>query len=234
LRYKPKNQFAGGGLFIAIVGGDGAGKTTIINELFTWLSEKFEVTKVHMGKPDWSWTTTVIRGILKIGTTLRLYPFEGDIYEESGQPHGLPWFIRAVCTARDRYLTYVRARRLSSNGALVLCDRFSFPGFMAMDGPQCGQAIADLAKASWFHHFLSKLEISYYEQLMLPDLMIVLKLKPELAIQRKRDESEVAVHARSTEVWELDWMEKSAFVINADLQREEVISQVRTLVWAHL
>ena len=38
-RYAPKNRFANGGLFIAIVGGDGAGKTTVIDELYKWLSE---------------------------------------------------------------------------------------------------------------------------------------------------------------------------------------------------
>jgi len=233
-RYVPKNRFANGGLLIAIVGGDGAGKTTLIEALFLWLSEKIEIRKVHMGKPDWSWITFIIRGILKIGTLLRLYPFEGDVYEEFHQPHGYPWFIRSVCTARDRYLTYVRARRLSSNGDLVLCDRFSLPGFMAMDGPQCKQAISSLQKASWLHHFLAKLEISYYEQIRLPDLLVVLKLEPELAVQRKRDESEVSVRTRSTEVGELDWTGKSAFVIDASVPREEVISQVRSLVWAHL
>ena len=232
--YKPKNRFASGGLFVAIIGGDGAGKTTMIEELFSWLSEKFEVTKVHMGKPDWSWTTITIRGILKIGTILRLYPFEGEVYEEINRPHGFPWFIRAACTAHDRYLTYVRARRLSSNGGLVLCDRFSFPGFMVMDGPQCEQALISLEKTSRFHRLLAKLETFYYEQIMPPDLLIVLKVKPELAIHRKREESEVSVRARSTEVWGLDWMEKSAFVIDAGLAREEVFSQIRSLVWAHL
>jgi len=232
--YESKHRIASGGLFIAIVGGDGAGKTTMIEELFFWLSGKFGVTKLHMGKPDWSWVTIILRGILKIGTLLRLYPFEGEVYEEVLQPHGLPWFIRAVCTARDRYLTYARALRLSSNGSLVLCDRFSFPGFMAMDGPQCERAISSLARASWLHHFLAKLELSYYEQIQYPDLLIVLRLKPELAIQRKRDESEVSVRARSTEVWELDWTQKSAFVMDANLQRQEVISRVRALVWAHL
>jgi len=233
-RYKREKRFANGGLFIAIVGGDGAGKTTIINELFSWLSETVEVAKVHMGKPAWSWSTILIRGILKIGTVLRLYPFEGDIYEEAHLPHRLPWFIRATCTARDRYLTYVRARRLSSNGKLVLCDRFSFPGFMAMDGPQCEHAITFIKKASWFHDFLAKLELSYYEQIKSPDLLIVLKVEPEIAIQRKRDESEVAVRARSTEIWELGWMKKSAFVIDASLKREDVVSQVKALVWAYL
>jgi thymidylate kinase len=233
-RNKLKNRFASGGLFIAIVGGDGAGKTTVIDELFSWLSEKFEVTRIHMGKPDWSWITIIVRGVLKIGSLLRLSRFEGDVYEEFHQPHGYPWFIRSACTARDRYLTYVRARRLSSNGGLVLCDRFSFPGFLATDGPQCKQAIASLGKASWFHHFLARLEISYYEQIKPPDLLIVLKVKPEVAIQRKRDESEISVQARSAEVWELDWKKKSAFVIDASPQREEVVSQVRSLVWAHL
>jgi thymidylate kinase len=233
-RYAPKSYCANGGLFIAIIGGDGAGKTTIIDELFLWLSDKFETTKFHMGKPAWSWTTIALRGILKIGTILRVYPFEGDIYEEAHQPHGIPWFIRTVCTARDRYLTYVRARRLSSNGKLVLCDRYSLPGYMAMDGPQCEQAITLLEKASWAHFLLAKLEMSYYEQIKLPDLLIVLKLEPELAIQRKREESEESVRARSTEVWELEWSGIPAFAIDAGLMKEDVISQVKELAWAHL
>jgi thymidylate kinase len=233
-RSAPKNRFANTGLLIAVVGGDGAGKTTLVDDLHTWLSGNFEISKVHMGKPDWSGITLLVRGILKIGTLLHLYPFEGDVYEEFHQPHGYPWFLRSVCTARDRYLTYLRARRLSSNGGLVVCDRFSFPGFLATDGPQCEQAISSLKKASRLHHVLAKLERSCYEQIRLPDLLIVLKVKPDVAVQRKRDESELSVRARSTEVWERDWTEKAAHVIDASLPREEVLSQARSLVWAHL
>lgn len=231
---KPRNRFANGGLLIAVVGGDGAGKTTLVEEIYSWLSGKFEVTKVHMGKPSWSLATILIRGILKLGNLVGLYPFEGDIYEESQQPHGLPWFARAVCTARDRYLTYVQARQLSSNGKLVLCDRFTFLDFMAMDSLQCEQAIISLKKGHWFHKLLAKWERSYYEQIELPDMLIVLKVEPEVAVQRKREESETAVRARSGEVWQLDWRRKSAFVIDAGLSREHVISQAKALIWAHL
>jgi thymidylate kinase len=234
LRFTPKHQMTSGGLFVAIIGGDGAGKTTLVDELFRWLSEKFEVEKLHMGKPRWSWTTIVLRGILKIGTVLHLYPFEGDIYEESFQAHGFPWFIRTVCTARDRYLTYMRARRLSSNGKLVICDRFSFPGFMEMDGPECERAITYLRKVDWFHNLLATMEMSYYKQIELPDLLIVLKVKPEIAVRRKRDESETSICARTTEVWNLNWMDRSAFIIDASLPKTEVISQVKTLIWSHL
>ena len=233
-RYAPKNRIANGGLFISIVGGDGAGKTTLIDELYEWLSGKFEVKKFHIGKPNWSWTTTAIRGILKVGMLLRLYPFEGDVYEESLQPHGYPWFIRAVCTARDRYLTYFQARRFSSNGSLALCDRYPFPGFLKMDGPQCEYALTASNKKNWFINFLTIKEKSYYQQIILPDLLIVLKVDPEIAVQRKADETEISVRARSTEVWELDWDKLSAFTINANGSKKETLSQVKALVWEHL
>ena len=158
--YVPKARFAHGGLFIAIAGGDGAGKTTMIDECVAWLGEEFEVVRMHMGKPSWSRTTTLIRGILKVGTLLGLYPFEGDAYEESPGPHAYPWFIRAVCTARDRYLTYVRARRVSSNGGVVLCDRYSLPGFLEMDGPQCRRAMMVSHTPNRVHQYLARMEES--------------------------------------------------------------------------
>jgi thymidylate kinase len=230
----PKGRFATGGLFIAIVGGDGAGKTTLIDELHYWFSEKFEIKKLHMGKPAWSLTTVLARGLLKIGTLLRLYKFEGDVYEESLKPHGIPWFIRAVCTARDRYLTYLQARRLSSNGSLVLCDRYSLPSFMNMDGPQCAGATQAGKIPDGLISFLSRLEAFYYQQIKLPDLIIVLKLNPEVAVQRKSDETEESVRARSTEVWELDWEKIHAQMLDARQSREEVLSAARQLIWSNL
>lgn len=233
-RYTSKNRFANGGLFIAIVGGDGAGKTTVIDGLYRWLSKTYEVKKIHMGKPVWSWTTTIVRGILKIGTFLRLYSFEGDVYEESLQPHGYPWFIRTVCTARDRYQTYIQARRFSSNGNLVLCDRYPFPGFMKMDGPQCESAVTSSKKTNRFIQFLVNKEKSYYEQIKAPDLLIVLKLDPEVAVQRKVDETAISVRARSSEVWNSDWVELSAFEVDGNKSKEEALSQIKAIVWEHL
>lgn len=233
LHLRPKNRLANGGLFIAIVGGDGAGKTTLIDAVNAWLSAKFEVRTFHMGKPAWSLTTVLLRGLLKVGTLLRLYPFEGDTYEQSAGPHGLPWFIRAVCTARDRLLTYQQARRFSSSGGLALCDRYSFPGFMHMDGPQCEGAVQS-ERVTGLYKFLIEREKIYYQRIPPPDLLIVLKLDPEIAVQRKTEETALSVRARSTEVWGLDWDAVSGHVIDASCPRDEVLAQVQALIWEHL
>jgi thymidylate kinase len=230
----PRTRFASGGLFIAIVGGDGAGKTTVLDGLSEWLAGKFEVQRVHMAKPAWSQTTTLARGLLKVGTILRVCRFEGDTYEESFQPHGLPWFVRAVCTARDRALTYLRARRFSTNGGLVLCDRYSLSGILQMDGPQCGQALSNLERPSRLRAFLAEREAAYYRSIQSPDLLIVLKLDPEIAVQRKTDESAVSVRARSSEVWGLGWEAFSGFEVDASGSRQETLARVQALLWEHL
>ena len=231
--YAPKKQFVHGGLFVAIVGGDGSGKTTLLDELSMWLSGTFEVTRLHMGKPQWSLLTKVIRGALKIGTLLHLYRFEGDTYEEAAQQHGYAWFLRAVCTARDRYLTYVRARRDSSNGHVVLCDRYSLPGFLITDGPRCEQGLAN-RKSNAFLRFLARTEASYYQRIRLPDMLIVLKVDPEIAVQRKTDETEASVRARSSEVFLKDWSALSAHVLDARQMKTEILADARRVVWENL
>jgi thymidylate kinase len=238
LRHNPKIHLAGGGAIIAIVGGDGAGKTTVVNELYAWLSKKFDVSRVHMGKPPWSLTTIAIRGILKIGRSLGLYPFMRTSLEDTLDPNsnifpGYPWLVREVCTARDRYLTYVKARRYASNGRIVICDRFPLSQVKLMDGPQL-ERMAREVKKNRLIKFLTRLESSYYQQIMLPELLIVLRLDPETAVIRKSDEAEVSVRARSAEIWGLDWRETPAYVIDTNRTKEEVFSSLKSLLWEQL
>jgi thymidylate kinase len=239
-----------GGGIIAILGGDGAGKTTAIEALHGWLSRHFKTKKIHMGKPKWSRLTVTIRFFLKIGQLLGLYPlettFDETISQKSLVSPGYPYLIREVCRARDRYWTYVKARRLAAQGTLVILDRFPLPQIQIMDGAQVEQFVRQLQagpRAKLFlsprlehglARFLMRLEENYYRQIMLPELLVVLRLHPDIAVQRKTDEDSVAVHKRSTEIWNLTWDNTNAHIIDASQSKSEVASELQRLIWSHL
>jgi thymidylate kinase len=231
---KSKRRLANGGLLIAIVGGDGSGKSTAIDGLDHWLPRVFEVMKLHLGKPAWSWITIAVRGLLKIGTAFGLYSFNEDVNNDGTKFPGYPSLIRTVCNGRDRYLAYLKARRFASNGGLVICDRYPLPNLLAMDTPQCRRIAKDFNRTGKFLEWLTALEDGYYRKIAMPDLLIVLKVDPETAVQRKVDESEASVRRRSSLVWALDWSKTPAYVLDASLPQDQVLTQIKTLIWSHL
>lgn len=235
---------------IAIVGGDGAGKSTAVDALYDWLSESFLTTCVHLGKPDWSWITITIRGILKIGNIIGLYPVDSSLgktlKQKSPVSPGYPWLLREVCRARDRYRSYLKARRFAGNGGLVICDRFPVPQIRLMDGPQAKRFITQLTASPQAELFMSprqasrlarglvKLEESFYQHIVPPELLIVLRVDPEIAVKRKNEESAAFVRERSTEIWELNWDPAVAHVIDASKSKNEVLTELKALIWSEL
>lgn len=239
-----------GGAMIAVVGGDGAGKSTAIDSVHAWLSKNFESKKIHMGRPAWSWVTIAIRSILKVGQILRLYPleasFDDTLEQRSLISPGYPYLIREVCRARDRYWTYIKARRFAAQGKLVILDRFPLPQIQIMDGAQAEQFIRQLNDGpqagrfltprpdSWLARSLIRWEESYYHQIVLPEILTVLKVNPAIAVQRKTTEDPASVEKRSTEIWQLNWENTSAYVIDASKSKSEVASELKTLIWSRL
>lgn len=249
-RPMPKYRLEGGGAMIAIVGGDGAGKSTAIKALYNWLSNEFDVTAVHMGKPSWSLTTRTVRGMLKIGQLIGFYPpvspEERTVEQISLISPGYPWLLREVCRARDRYWAYRKAARSAANGSLVICDRFPVSQIRQMDGPLTRQFIDQFEAGSRTHQTLApraqsrltngliKLEESFYHQIVSPELLIVLRVDPEIAVKRKTDEDADAVRRRSTEVWNINWEHTNAHVIDASQSAEDVLAEIKALLWSEL
>jgi hypothetical protein len=115
-----------------------------------------------------------------------------------------------------------------------------------MDGLQAERFIRDLQAASHpkllltphlgsrFARYLIHLEESYYYGITLPEVLAVLRVHPDIAVQRKTDEKPAAVHARSSEIWHLDWDQTDAHVIDASKSKAEVMAELKAWIWSSL
>jgi thymidylate kinase len=225
-----------GGALIAIMGGDGAGKSTALNEITRWLSDEFDVSAIHLGKPPWSWTTRLIRGGLEAAHRLGLLAQDAttDAAVDPDLPAGadrrrLVWY---ACKARDRYKEYRKAQRAANRGVIILSDRFPHPALHGFDVPQIARLIG--GGGSRLTRRLSQIEQRYHSMIALPDLSFVLLLEPEEAARRKTDEAHDYVVKRATEIWETDWENHDVRVIDASQSPQTVANEIKLAIWETL
>ncbi len=205
-----------GGRILAFVGGDGAGKSTMVEETLNWLERYFYATRLHMGKPPrgplWYFSQTILKTWERLGIR------SGENIRQS---------VRFWLVAHGRYRTYRRAVRLRKRGAIVLFDRIPLPGSRYMDTPR----IVGLPGAeSWLLKRLARMEEGWHEQIR-ADELIVLRLDPRIAAERRPYDDPEMLAKRSGEIWNRQWPAPYAHLVDASQPLEEVIRQVRSLVW---
>jgi thymidylate kinase len=230
----PSKRLATGGAIIAVIGGDGSGKSTALDEVHRWLASEFDVRRIHLGKPRWSITTVLVRGILQLlaaiagaGRTTRPDASRKNLVERY---RPVFWM---VCKARDRFHTYRKARRFTTNGGLVVSDRYPHPSLRIMDAPQI-EGMLDENLDGPFVRRMMRIEQKYHQAIGLPELVVALRLDPEIAVLRKTTESAESVRRRGTEIWQMTWEDGSVHVIDASKSKEDVARELKSLIWSRL
>ncbi len=192
---------------------------------------------VHLGKPRWSATTFLARAGLKavafgaggLARSVRVTPARRLASAvETYRP--LLWL---VCTARDRQNAYRHARRFASCGGLVLCDRYPHPRLRSMEAPLIASRTVD-GPDNRLVRALIALEERYHRSIAPPELLVVLRVDPEIAVQRKTEERPETVRARGAEVWNIDWRGSQAHVVDASQPEDAVARELKALVWSVL
>lgn len=220
-RVHPRGQaLAGGGAVVALLGGDGAGKSTCADALTAWLGSELATLHLHLGRPSRSLATLVVGGALKAARTLRLSP---RIIAHLD-------LLRTVATGRDRARLQTRAFRFAADGGIAICERYPLPQSWMLSGPSEVQGHA-LAAQSKLADALRRWERGLYERLARPDLVFVLRLDPETAVRRKPSEPADYVRERARLTEAADWTQAGAVVIDAAQPLPQVVAALKAELW---
>jgi thymidylate kinase len=115
-----------------------------------------------------------------------------------------------------------------------------------MDGPQTERFVSEIEHEQHRNQFMTprlgnrmvqaliKLEHSYYRRIVVPEILVVLRVDPEIAVQRKTNENPLEVRARSQEIWKIDWHQSPAYVIDSTQSKADMLSQLKTFIWSKL
>jgi thymidylate kinase len=216
----------GGGVVVALVGGDGSGKSTCASALYAWLGADVPTLHAHLGRPPRSLLTLLVGGALKAE---RLW-----YRQVRRDPPAVSYIelLRHLCTARDRHRLYRRVRRYAVAGGVAICERYPIPQNRVLVGP-CIPALVG-PEPTGVAKLLRDAENQYYTSILPPDTLFVLQLEPELAVARKLDEPADYVRTRARVIWETDWSGTPAQVIDVSRSLEEVLQDLKARLWSVL
>jgi thymidylate kinase len=238
-RPSPRGCLATGGKVIALIGGDGAGKSTAAEDVVRWLSKDLRTAAVHLGKPprsrlsalvQFAWKRGAGRGGARGATVAEL----AAAPDRAGGARTYVKLLQHVLIARDRSLAVRDAGRAAADGVIVVADRFPISSVASMDAPIAPRILGGRAQNP-FARLLAAIERRAYARVGRPDILIVLTVDPDVAVDRKRGvDDEAVVRQRAEEIAAIDWSAASAIVIDAGAGRDDVMRAIRSSIWERL
>ena len=236
LFYKQKKNLSTGGSVIVIAGLDATGKTTITTELKKWLGKNFTISEVHFGKPPSTFFTFPINSAIKL--LRKKAPLESELRsstKNSNKQKPLIFIIRQLVLAYDRFNLASKIWKKTSKGSIVLCDRYKSEDYGVMDSKRL---IYD--DYSGLKKTISLKENKLYNSMPSPDIIFYLTVPVDVAVQRNEDrikkgkESEEFLRKRHLENQNLNYKSKNLYRIDTNREYQEVISEIKSLIWQYI
>jgi len=241
IKRKAKKQLYSGGVTIALLGADGAGKSTMIGELENWLGYFFEVETVYGGTGEGKKGVILsLFDLLMISRSNRKKKKNDgkSTLLQNSQTNSKSTVItflkniRALLIARHRWSTVLKAQRYSNNGKIVLYDRFPQP-FQRdyCDGPKA------IKKNGVLSSRLYLWEQKVYDKLfeVYVDHCCILMVDPEVSFSRKGEDNMDVISAKNKVLEDIAKRKSNnTIIIDANMEFSEVLSSLKKQVWSWL
>jgi hypothetical protein len=228
---------------IAFVGSEATGKSTVLNEIESWLGGSHRVRRIHAGKPPSTLLTLAPHFLLPALRTL--FPehrslrvgarYEGARggREAPQKAYPLLFGIRSVMLAYERRALLSRAFAPTAVGTFVLSDRYPSWGKGAPDGPQLGHRPVGSGR-SLLRRWLVALEARLYHDIPAPDVVIHLTAPLDVTLVRNaaRDKKEPEDYVRLRHSLASTLQFDGAVVHRIDTNRplDEVVQEVKRAI----
>jgi thymidylate kinase len=223
-----------GGMLIAFTGSEASGKSTLSNETVCWLQSRFDVSRVHLGKPPKNWRTRPIWIFIKVYSLIKKL-FKLAFYftkttnkminrANNNLPHPLVCWLDSI----DRRHAINRQVRRLMEGSVVITDRYPSQDFGGLDG-------ARITPSSYITNWLSRLERYAYDGYPHPDIVFRMIAPLELTLKRnslrESPEPELFVRQRYELATKINFKRSNMVDIDTTEPIKNSILAVRRSIW---
>lgn len=215
-----KKKLNSEGKIIALIGSDGAGKSTLSKDIVKWLTFKLDTHYFYLGK----------------------YPFiqsyDKVLFSLSSLIHSKSTLSKKLRKILGNYYYQIlpqkkidmlhQANKIKEGGSLVICDRFPQNNVFGMhDGPQLQNGIPTEK---------SNKELALFKKIeqMEPDMIFKLRVSPEIAAQRKSSHNPTYIKQKCDKLDSISFKNAKVIEIDANMPYEKVLLKIKNEIWNNL
>lgn len=219
---------------IAVVGCDGAGKSTVSEAILSWLQESRSAQSCHLGIQSKALGEAMMKWPLvgkPIGRLIASHaPRDKPTQKQNADgPGNLAAFAMFLLSVR-RWRRYQKMMALRRDGVAVIADRF--PQIAVANLKVDGPGLSGVEHRNAFVRFLAAREKTLYAYMIShrPDLVIRLNIDLETAFARKPDHRYESLAAKIANVPKLEYQGAPILDLDSRLPLEQVIAQAKAAV----
>ena len=233
-----------GGLIIAFVGVDGAGKSTMTKEIASWIGKKIECKRFYMGTGDGK-TTVFVSAMKKANKVAGDRGInagsDGKVLTFFNNPFG---FIRklaklfVVCDVeKNNSKKIFKMQQYKLNGGISLLDRYPQ---IEVDGQNDGPKVCIYERIfgdTWYIRRLKKKEkdcMSIVKHVV-PDVVFRLNISASTSMARKPEQKDIEVFKQKiVDLNRITFQGATIIDIDAEQPYEEELLEVKRVLWRYI